>query len=510
MANSPTVSIPQYQLTDGSYADNYYLKAYQAGGTSSAVTTYTSPSDATGATKYQLNSLGQPESGGTPFLPHHTETVDVWIFPTESEADSNDTTNATQVVDASTVLSAGGTDRTSFASVAQIQDGGPVYAVDTGTTNTYTIALSPAITAYAAGQRFRIKALTTCTGASTLNVNGVGNVDIKKNIDEDTEALDIKKDDIFDVMYDGTNFLLQTNYSSIQEKNDFLNRAFRPIGTDFNISTASTSSLAALNGTDVVFVDRILEELRLYRWNGSTYALVGSGFTLTISGNATRIAICAMNGTDIAYIDDVNNDLRIYRFDYSAGTFSQVGSDLNITTIDEPVITRLSGTEVALYQTSTATLTKYTFNGTVFSQTGDSFSISGGGNGAVAAITDDTVMFIDEDIEEMRALVYSGTTWSQAASLSVSGITTPGLATLNKTDVVFCDATIKELRVYRYLDGSISQIGTGFVVTSSGNSSPAMSSFSETEIAFIGADEEDLRRYVLFEDPYNLTQAVAY
>lgn len=55
------------------------------------------------------------------------------------------------------------------------------YVVDTGAANAYVITPSPAITAYAAGQTFTFKAANSNTGASTINVSGVGTKNIFKN-----------------------------------------------------------------------------------------------------------------------------------------------------------------------------------------------------------------------------------------------------------------------------------------------------------------------------------------
>jgi len=60
------------------------------------------------------------------------------------------------------------------ASVGQVQSGASEYANDTGVADAYSITLSPAITAYSAGQTFRFRAGNANTGASTLNVNGAG------------------------------------------------------------------------------------------------------------------------------------------------------------------------------------------------------------------------------------------------------------------------------------------------------------------------------------------------
>lgn len=69
--------------------------------------------------------------------------------------------------------------RDQFAALGQIQDGGGRYAATSGD-DTITASLTPAITAYAAGQLFALKAGGTNTGAATINLNTVGAADIKK------------------------------------------------------------------------------------------------------------------------------------------------------------------------------------------------------------------------------------------------------------------------------------------------------------------------------------------
>lgn len=80
------------------------------------------------------------------------------------------------------------------------------YVVDTGSANTYAIAPSPAITAYAAGQIFRFKATSANTTTSTLNVNSLGAKTILKLSATNLAANDILAGAIVEVQYDGTNF----------------------------------------------------------------------------------------------------------------------------------------------------------------------------------------------------------------------------------------------------------------------------------------------------------------
>lgn len=95
---------------------------------------------------------------------------------------------------------------THYPSVKQVQNGAFCYAVSSGT-NTVTLTLSPAATAYAAGQHFVFKAGGTNTGATTLNVNGVG----AKNVYVNGSACvgsEIISGLIYVVVYDGTQFQL--------------------------------------------------------------------------------------------------------------------------------------------------------------------------------------------------------------------------------------------------------------------------------------------------------------
>jgi len=99
------------------------------------------------------------------------------------------------------------TAHTDAINAGQLQDGGLIFqATDTGSADAYVIALAPVVTAYAAGQEFNFKAGATSTGASTLNVNGLGVKNIKKKNDQNIAAGDIEANAIIKVVYDGTSF----------------------------------------------------------------------------------------------------------------------------------------------------------------------------------------------------------------------------------------------------------------------------------------------------------------
>ena len=88
--------IPEYDRTK---YKNWWLKAYEQG----TVIPLAMATDASGATtlaKSQLNENGFPTTaGGDPFIPFLNKTYDLWLIPTELEANDNITINAIQFAD---------------------------------------------------------------------------------------------------------------------------------------------------------------------------------------------------------------------------------------------------------------------------------------------------------------------------------------------------------------------------------------------------------------------------
>jgi hypothetical protein len=132
------------------------------------------------------------------------------------------------------------------------------------------------------------------------------------------------------------------------------------VGTDTYIANTGTPALAALNGTDVAFIDSTNDDLRVYRFDGTDWTQVGND--LNISG-ASFPALAALNGTDVAFIDSVNEDLRVYRFD---GTdWTQVGNDLNIAGAGAKALAAPNGTDVAFIDSINDDLRVYRFGWSV-------------------------------------------------------------------------------------------------------------------------------------------------
>lgn len=82
------------------------------------------------------------------------------------------------------------------------------YATSGGSSNAYTLTLTPAVTAYTAGQEFCFLSNFANTGSATLNVNGLGTKTIKAPNNNDLISGDIPSGRIVKVVYDGTNFVI--------------------------------------------------------------------------------------------------------------------------------------------------------------------------------------------------------------------------------------------------------------------------------------------------------------
>lgn len=82
------------------------------------------------------------------------------------------------------------------------------YFVDTGAADAIVITPTTALAAYVEGNRYFIKVAASNTGATTINVNGLGVKSLKKNVTDDLQAGDLLADQIILAVYDGTNFQL--------------------------------------------------------------------------------------------------------------------------------------------------------------------------------------------------------------------------------------------------------------------------------------------------------------
>lgn len=111
-----------------------------------------------------------------------------------------------------------GVDRDNYLAVGQFQDNYGVYAADSGSSNTYVITPTPAITSYATGQVFIVKIANANTGTSTLNVSSLGQKNITTQGGSALVSGSLEANGIYEFVYDGTNFQLIRQLNGAQIK----------------------------------------------------------------------------------------------------------------------------------------------------------------------------------------------------------------------------------------------------------------------------------------------------
>lgn len=186
-------TVPQYEITAGTPASGYVLKAYSAG-TSTNISMATDYTGATTAATITLNAAGYPAVSGNVVIPHLAENFKLALYPDAASAAAN--TGALWTVDNIQVAQNSNAQR--YLN----------YATDTGSANAYVIAPDPSITAYAAGQLVTLKPANANTGASTITVNGLATKNIKLKDGTNPAANAMIATGVYDLMYDGTNFVL--------------------------------------------------------------------------------------------------------------------------------------------------------------------------------------------------------------------------------------------------------------------------------------------------------------
>lgn len=184
------------------------------------------------------------------------------------------------------------------------------YAVDSVGTDAYAITITPAITAYAAGQVFTFKAGTANTGACTLNVSGLGAKDIRKDASTALATGDILANQVVTVVYDGTNMQLISVISG----------ATTTTAVNAQVLPLVTGKQYTVGALDNALVKTYLNiQLPFILWTGSTSGALTTDFTnwlrsstdIGVSPMGSMMDVTGIGGDDI-YINFLNS---AYSFD---------------------------------------------------------------------------------------------------------------------------------------------------------------------------------------------------
>lgn len=162
-----------------------------------------------GSGTFVINSTGQPVVTGTVIssTAFNALTADLATGLSTTMTKDGQTT-ATANIPMGTFKFTGlgaGSAATDSATISQVQSSFGSFMTVTGT-DTITATVSPALTAYTAGQMFAFVAANTNTGAVTININSLGAKAITKTGNTALSAGDLTANYLFVIVYDGTQF----------------------------------------------------------------------------------------------------------------------------------------------------------------------------------------------------------------------------------------------------------------------------------------------------------------
>jgi hypothetical protein len=311
----------------------------------------------------------------------HDQDIADGVNSTLEKSGSNAATGNLDIGSNRVTTMADGTAKQDAATLNQIVSNGPAYAADTGTANTAVVALSPAITAYAAGQRVTFKSNAASTGATTLNVNALGAKTIKKQNDQDIASGDIESGSIVTAVYDGTNFQMTSQLASAAST--------APGGSDTQVQYNSSSAFAG--SANLTF-------------DGSTLTVTGAA---DVSGVATAATFEPDGDTAAA-------DNAAIGYTSAEGLILTGQGSTNDVTIkndaDEDVIEIPTGT------TNVTIAGDLTVSGSAPSPITDQFFVRGAAQANVTGDgTDYTVVFTSDEIYDAGGVFTTSTYTASAA-----------------------------------------------------------------------------------------------
>ena len=195
------------------------------------------------------------------------------------------------------------TAQTDATNLLAIQHGTGVYgATVAGSGNAITVTLSPAITAYSAGQKFTFIAGAANTGGVTINFNGLGAKAITKVGTTALVANDILSSSLVEVEYDGTRFQLISPIGA-DPSGTYLPLAGGTLTGDLNMSAKAINEATHTEAAHATTSDI---------WTGgNTCLLSGSVVTFTDVADAPAVGAVRYVVANAAHVITNNSALAV-------------------------------------------------------------------------------------------------------------------------------------------------------------------------------------------------------
>ena len=195
-----------------------------------------------------------------------------------------------------------------------------------GTSGTYTLTPVPAITAYAAGQKFNVTFNAASAATNTINVNGLGAKSIKMYSSTGSKiAAVFALNQISDIVYDGTDFVLLNTSTGLSD--------LAPI----TVSQAAGAMTVTLNPCVLQFRNANIasDTVTTLSVNPAISVTIPSTATLgTASGVANKLLVLAINngGTVELAVCNAWNNTNITEYTTLNTTAISVAASSAVTT----------------------------------------------------------------------------------------------------------------------------------------------------------------------------------
>lgn len=241
-----------------------------------------------------------------------TVVTDDWLNEMQEEVIS--------VLTAASLTPAKGTQNQLAQAIAKIIQGQLGSTVTTaGTAAAYTLAPSPAIDAYTAGQRFHVKFHVLGAATPTINVSGKGAKSIKQYDSSGAKvAAVIGLAQVSDIVYDGTDFILldQLPTSTVQRKQNF-----RGLSKNLKVSASGVSASISVTADNVIVANAA----------GDAQAIASVSLTL----NTAAVASATVDGM-ASGVTAINTWYAVYAWYNSTSGVTRITGDSSFTAPTAP------------------------------------------------------------------------------------------------------------------------------------------------------------------------------
>lgn len=256
-----------------------------------------------GSGVFNINTAGQPVVSGTVITATAFNALTADLATGLStcltkDGQTNPTANLPMANYKFTGMGAG-SDATDSANLSQVQSTVVKLIGSVSGADTITGSMTPALTAYAAGQMFYFVAAGANTGAVTLNINSLGAKAVTRDGSTALAAGDINSGEIVVVVYDGTRFQM------VNAANSFGNTTIN--GT---LTVTGTTTLSGLTASTALALDASKNVVSVTN-TGSGNNVLATSPTLTTPNLGTPSAVTLTNGTGLPLSTGVTGTLAV-------------------------------------------------------------------------------------------------------------------------------------------------------------------------------------------------------